>query len=128
MSEKEELNNFDVINEIFDNCELTSTQKLVALGILKHRNKENFACHPKLETIMKNTSLSRPAVRKAIQALEKRKIITRIKLVTGKRVDVTKYFFIADMNRQKEILKNRTSPLNRNPENSDERDLFAEFF
>lgn len=128
MSDKEELNNFDVINEIFKNCKLSSTQKLVALGILKHRNKENFACHPKLETIMKNTSLSRPAVRKAIQALEKRKIIRRVQLVTGKRVDVTKYYFLEDLDRQKEIFESDTSPLNRNPENENERDLFGECF
>jgi len=88
---------------------LKSTQKLVLLGIFRHRNNQTFLCFPTLETIAANTGLNQRTVRRTIEELETGNDLIRIKSLHGKRVAATYYFATFDFRDALRIAQNEDS-------------------
>lgn len=61
---------------ILDNYELTSTETLVALVMLSHRNNKTGLCYPSHSTIAKEAKLSRRQVVRAVAGLREKGVVS----------------------------------------------------
>ena len=59
---------------VFDDCDLTSTQKLIYHGLCKHQGK-NESCFPSHNTIAAECSVSISTVKRALSVLERKEYI-----------------------------------------------------
>jgi len=124
MSKDLKLDNWRVLNSILENNKLTTPEKFIAIVILKHRNIYGFKCCPSLDKIIKLTGYSRRTIQRSITELEKNKIIARLKVVNGKRVERTLYFFLDDIELAKELSEDEESFINKNPQYENDYEYF----
>jgi hypothetical protein len=64
------------LDQVWNNTDLTSTQKLVALSLADHADNDTGECYPSIDRIVKRCALSRRGVQIAIQQLVARGVIT----------------------------------------------------
>lgn len=82
---------------------LKPMERLVLLGIFKHRNNCTFLCFPSVDSIAENTSLNKRTVRRIIDVLIERGVLIRVQHKYGERVNRTYYFSPHDFQHAREI-------------------------
>ena len=90
-------------------------EKAVAVYIANCRNSARLHCYPGYAKIARCTGLRVNAVRKAIETLEKTKIIFRHKVSEDGQLKYTQYFFFFDGKNQKAIYEDYDSVLSNDP-------------
>ena len=89
--------------------ELTSTEKLIAITLMSHRNNISMMCCPGLTLLAEETKFNRSTVQRTIQALIKKKEIVKLKITNGKRYLKSQYYFLYAINMAISIYKNEES-------------------
>jgi hypothetical protein len=89
-----QLKNHILIRHILDMGILTSTEKLVAIAILTHRNPCNANCFPNKKTIARKCSNKERAVGYAIKGLKKKGVLY---VISGRRGVSNRYIFYYDL-------------------------------
>jgi thiaminase len=89
-----------------DTKHLTSTEKLVALAIAKHRNNVSMKCNPGKGRIAKITGLGWATVKRAISGLVKEKEIARLQIKDGTKNLTNQYYFRYDFADALKIFEN----------------------
>lgn len=92
---------------------LSSSEKLVVLCIAHHRNPATLRCFPGYGTISRETGLDKKTVCRAIDSLERAKIIWRYKVYDENELKRTQYFFLHDANDAKALWEDEDSPMYR---------------
>ena len=68
-----------IMSAVFENQELTSTEKLIMLALADHANDEGKSIYPSQDTLARKTSLARPTINKHIQALVDKGYLRKIR-------------------------------------------------
>lgn len=98
MSSDLHLSNIDLFKFVLsDQNLLTSTERLVMVGIFRHRNVHSFLCFPDLETIAANTALNRRTIQRAIKSLEASGELIRVKTSRSGKTGPTFYYAELDL-------------------------------
>lgn len=103
----------------------SSTEKAVAVYIANCRNSAHLRCYPGYAKISLKTGFRVNAVRKAIDVLERTKVIFRHKVYDAGELRYTQYFFYFDGEKQKEIYEDYDSILSNEPPDGMEEFLRA---
>lgn len=91
------------------NTNLTSTEKLIAIILLSHRNNISMMCCPGLSLLVKETKLNRRTIQRSIMSLIKKKELSKLKIISGKLYIKSQYYFLYDIDTAKEIYENDES-------------------
>jgi hypothetical protein len=96
VDKKEQLNNIDLFKYFLSDKSdhLTTTEKIVALALLRHRNNVSMKCYPGVKKLADITGLHRISISRAMAGLIKKREIVRKKKFTNH------YFFRYDFERQ----------------------------
>ena len=105
---------------------LSSPEKLIVLCIAHHRNPATLRCFPGYGTISKETGLDKKTIGKAMESLERAKIIWRYKVYDENELKRTQYFFMYDANDAKNLWEDEDSPMYR-AQSTDGIDEFIEY-
>jgi hypothetical protein len=92
---------------------LPSSEKMVALCLAHHRNPATLKCYPGYGKISDETGLDRKTIARAVDSLERAKIIWRFKVYENGELRRTQYFFMFDSKDAKDLWDNDDSPLAR---------------
>ncbi len=112
MSENQ-LDNLALLNHLRSKeIDLTSTEKLVAIILMTHRNNISMMCCPGLTLLEQETKLNRRTVQRAIKSLIEKKELVRLRIRNGTLFIKSQYYFLYDMKHAKIIYKNIDSIFN----------------
>lgn len=104
------LNNIALLNHfISQETKLTSTEKLVAITLMSHRNNVSMRCCPGLTLLTKETNFTRRTIQRAIQSLVDKKEIVKLKITQGVLYLRSQYYFLYDIATAKRVHKNEDS-------------------
>lgn len=102
---------------ISKDTKLTSTEKLVAIALMSHRNNISMICCPGLTLLSKETKFTRRTVQKAIKSLIKKKEIVKLQIKDGKVYLKSQYYFLYDIDMAKTMYENEDSIFRNHHEN-----------
>ena len=91
---------------------LTSTEKLVAIILMSHRNNVSMMCCPGLTLLEQETGLNRRTIQRAIQSLVIKKELIRLRIKKAKKFFKNQYYFFFDISVALSIYKNKESAFN----------------
>jgi len=94
---------------ISKDTKLTSTEKLVAIALMSHRNNISMMCCPGLTLLSKETMLHRSTIQRTIVSLIKKKIIARLQKRDGRIYYKSQYYFFYDIKIARQIYENEES-------------------
>ena len=92
--------------------DLTSTEKLVAVILMSHRNNISMMCCPGLTLIAKETGFNRRTIQKAILSLIEKKEIVKLRITNEKIYLRSQYYFLYDISAAMSIYENEESCFN----------------
>jgi len=96
---------------------LTSTEKLVAIILMTHRNNISMMCCPGLTLLSRETKFTRRTVQKAIKSLIKKKEIIKLQIKNDKVYLKSQYYFLYDIDMAKTIYEDENSLFRNHHEN-----------
>jgi predicted transcriptional regulator len=99
------LNDFSLQKYLYEREGLDKHELAVALALLYHRNNVTLLCRPSIETLAKDTRLSKSAVQRALNGLKTKHIILVKSTWTRNGRQVNDYLFLYDAGDFLEIMK-----------------------
>ena len=103
MSENQ-LDNLALLNHLRSKeIDLTSTEKLVAIILMTHRNNISMMCCPGLTLLEQETKLNRRTVQRAIKSLIEKKELVRLRIRNGALFTKSQYYFLYDKKAAQQI-------------------------
>lgn len=115
-----QLSNLDLSKHILskETDYLSSTEKLVALALLSHRNNRTFKCCPGVTRMHMATGLGKSTVLRSIKSLIDKNFIVRLKIGGEKKMHHYKswYYFIKDIGQAKTIFNDDDAIIHYNDE------------
>jgi len=104
------LNNIKLLKHLISkDTKLTSTEKLVAIALMSHRNIVSMMCCPGLTLLSEETQFDRRTVQRAIKSLILKKELKKLKQTSGKKYIKSQYYFLYDIAKAKEIYEDDDS-------------------
>lgn len=94
LKDNRETNWFMVENELIDNLQLTTYEKMIYIVLVRHSN-EDSSCFPSILTISKKAGCSVATVKRTIKSLEEKLLIKKVtRKVEGKKENNSNLYYI----------------------------------
>jgi DnaD/phage-associated family protein len=94
LKDNRETNWFMVENELIDNLQLTTYEKMIYIVLVRHSN-EDSSCFPSILTISKKAGCSVATVKRTIKSLEEKLLIKKItRKVEGKKENNSNLYYV----------------------------------
>lgn len=88
---------------------LSSTERLVAIILMSHRNNISMMCCPGFMLLSKEASLSKSTICRAIKQLIIKKELVKLPIYSDKIYIKNQYYFLYDIEHAKQIFNNDES-------------------
>jgi DnaD/phage-associated family protein len=94
LKDNRETNWFMVENELIDNLQLTTYEKMIYIVLVRHSN-EDSSCFPSILTISKKAGCSVATVKRTIKSLEEKLLIKKVtRKVEGKKENNSNLYYV----------------------------------
>ncbi|MBU5308421.1 helix-turn-helix domain-containing protein [Clostridioides mangenotii] len=94
LKDNREKNWFMVENELIDNLQLTTYEKMIYIVLVRHTN-EDSNCFPSMSTISKKAGCSVATVKRTVKSLEDKSLIKKVtRKVEGKKENNSNLYYI----------------------------------